>query len=114
MSRNLSRAAAEGTRKKRRRNSVLLSIAAVVVIIVLLAFEQIALLYLLATLGVAALLTVVAFADLHGAQQVPASASAPVPADDAAAIADRTAARPTPTASYGSNVPRRPKRRQRR
>jgi hypothetical protein len=112
MSRNLSRATADGARKKRRRNSILLSIAVVAAIIVLLALEQVALLYLLATLGVAALLSIVAFADLHGAQQQVA-ASAPAPADDAAAIADRTA-RATPATSFGSNAPRRAKRRQRK
>jgi hypothetical protein len=115
MSRNVSRAASESTRKSRRRNSILLSIAAAAVIILLLAFEQIALLYLIATLGVAALLTVVAFADLHGVRQTVAASAAPTPADDAAAIADRTAAtRPTPATSFGSTAPRRPKRRQRR
>jgi hypothetical protein len=114
MSRNLSRAAADSTRKRRRRNSILVSIAAVGVIVVLLALEQIALLYLLATLGVAALLTIVAFADLHGVpqpQQV--AASVPVPAADSAAIADRTA-KQTPAVSLRSNAPRRAKRRQRR
>jgi hypothetical protein len=113
MSRNLSRATADGARKKRRRNSILLSIAVVAAIIVLLALEQVALLYLLATLGVAALLSIVAFADLHGAQQQQVAASAPAPADDAAAIADRTA-RATPATSFGSNAPRRAKRRQRK
>jgi hypothetical protein len=113
MSRNLSRAAADSTRKRRRRNSVLVSIAAVAVIVILLALEQVALLYLLATLGVAALLTIVAFADLHGAQQQQVAASMPAPADDAAAIADGTA-RATPAASLRSNAPRRAKRRQRR
>jgi hypothetical protein len=113
MSRNLSRAAADTTRKRRRRNSILVSIAAIAVIVVLLALEQIALLYLLATLGVAALLTIVAFADLHGVQQPQVAASVPVPADDSAAIADRTAGQ-TPATSLRSNAPRRAKRRQRR
>lgn len=112
MSRNYSRAAADDLRKRRRRNSLLLSAAAVVAIIALLATEQVALLYLLATLGVSALLLVVAFADLHGAEQL----AVPAPADDAAAIADRSAERATSTAnaSYGGTAPRRPKRRQRR
>ncbi|MDT7809806.1 MAG: hypothetical protein QOJ70_3619 [Acidobacteriota bacterium] len=114
MSRNYSRAAAEGTRKRRRRNSILLSAAAVIVIVVLLALEQVALLYLIATLGVAALLFVVAFADLHGTPQTAAAATGPAPADDSAAIADRVA-RPTPAAgSFTTNAPRRAKRRQRR
>jgi hypothetical protein len=115
MSRNYSRAAAEGARKRRRRNSLLLSAAAVVVIVVLLATEQVALLYLIATLGVAALLLVVAFSDIHGAQQTAAAGVAPAPADDAAAIADRSGAPRMTTASYGTPAaPRRPKRRQRR
>jgi hypothetical protein len=111
MSRNVSRAAAEGVRKKRRRNSILWSVAAIAVIVVLLALEQVALLYLLATLGVAVLLTVVAFADLHGAQQQ--EAAAPTPADDAAAIADG-AVRTAPAASFRPTAPRPAKRRRRR
>lgn len=112
MSRNLSRAAAEGVRKKRRRNSILLSLVAVAVIVALLITEQVAILYLLATLGVAALLIVVAFADLHGAP--PAAAVEPIPADDSAAIASGIA-RPTPSTSFGSSTrPRAPKRRHRR
>jgi hypothetical protein len=114
MSRNYSRAAVEGARKKRRRNSILLSAVAVLIIVILLALEQVALLYLIATLGVAALLFVVAFADLHGAPQTAASAAVPVPTDDSAAIADRVV-RPTPAAgSFSTNAPRRAKRRQRR
>lgn len=112
MSRNYSRAAAEGVRRKRRRNSLLVSAIAVVVIVVLLALEQVALLYLICTLGVAALLLVVAYADLHGAQQPTIE---PAPADDAAAIADGVT-RTAPAAAYRatSAAPRRPKRRQRR
>jgi hypothetical protein len=111
MSRNYSRAAADGARKRRRRNSLLLSAAAIAIIVVLLVMEQVALLYLIATLGVVALLLVVGFADLRGAQQTAAAAVAPVPADDAAAIADRSGAQRLSTASYGSTAPRRPKRR---
>ncbi|HEX8721574.1 MAG TPA: hypothetical protein VF736_13145 [Pyrinomonadaceae bacterium] len=114
MSRNYSRAATEGARKKRRRNSLLLSAVAVAVIIALLATEQVALLYLIATLGVAVLLLVVAFSDLHGAQQTAAAAVAPVPADDAAAIGDRSGGPRVTTATLAGSAPRRPKRRQRR
>ena len=114
MSRNYSRAAADGARKRRRRNSLLVSAVAVIVIITLLALEQVALLYLIATLGVAALLLVVAFSDLHGAQQQQL-ASAPVPADDAAAIADGVKGTAVPAAAtFGSAAPRRPRRRPRR
>jgi hypothetical protein len=111
MSRNVSRAAAEGVRKKRRRNSILWSVAAIAIIVVLLLFEQVALLYLLATLGVAVLLTVVAFADLHGAQQQ--EVAAPAPADDAAAIAD-AALRPAPSATFRPTTSRPAKRRRKR
>ena len=114
MSRNYSRAAADGVRKRRRRNSLLVSAVAVIIIVVLLMLEQVALLYLISTLGVAGLLLVVAFSDLHGAQQ-PASALGPAPADDAAAIADGVTGTATAAAaSFGSAAPRRPKRRARR
>jgi len=87
MSRNVNRAAAARTRKKGRRTSVLLSLAAVAVVITLLALEQVAVLYLISTVGVAALLAVVALADLRGAKR---DTLQPAPADDAAAIGDRT------------------------
>jgi hypothetical protein len=113
MSRNYSRAAADGVRKRRRRNSLLVSAIAVAIIITLLMLEQVALLYLISTLGVAALLLVVAFADLHGAQQQPAGI--PAPADDSAAIADGIAGTATAAVNtFGSSVPRRPKRRTKR
>ena len=112
MSRNYSRAAADAVRKKRRRNSLLVSSAAIVVIIILLATEQVALLYLIATLAVAGLMLVVAFADLKGAQDAPAAV--PVPADDSAAIGDRSGGARVTTASYASGAPRRPKRRTKR
>lgn len=86
MSRNYSRAA-EGARKKKRRNSILISVVVGAIIVGLLAWEQVALLYLLATVGVAVLLIIVAFADLHGATPTAAEARPAVP-DDSAAIAD--------------------------
>ena len=98
MSRNVSRAAAR-TRRKGRRTSVLLSLAAVAVVITLLALEQVALLYLLSTVGVAALLTVVAFADLRGAKR---DTLQPAPADDSAAVGDRTLK--TTTTAAGSTA----------
>lgn len=112
MSRNYSRAAADGARKKRRRNSLLVSAAAIAIIVALLVTEQVALLYLIATLGVAGLLLVVAFADLQGVRQT--VAAVPAPADDSAAIGDRSGAPRVVTASYGTNAPRRPKRRTKR
>ena len=112
MSRNYSRAAADGVRKRRRRNSLLVSAVAVIIIVVLLMLEQVALLYLISTLGVAGLLLVVAFSDLHGAKQ---TADVPAPADDAAAIADGVTGTATAAAAtLGSAAPRRPKRRARR
>jgi hypothetical protein len=114
MSRNYSRAAADSVRKRRRRNSLLVSAVAVVIIIVLLALEQVALLYLISTLGVAGLLLVVAFSDLQGAKE-PASALGPAPADDSAAIASGITSTTTGAApAYGSAAPRRPRRRPRR
>ena len=114
MSRNYSRAAADGVRKRRRRNSLLVSAVAVAVIILLLVLEQVALLYLICTLGVVGLLLVVAFSDLHGAKE-PASALAPAPADDAAAIADGlTGTAAAAATNYGAVAPRRPRRRPRR
>ena len=86
MSRSYSRAS-EGARKKKRRNSILLSAAVVAIIVALLAFEQVALLYLIATVGVAVLLLVVAFSDLHGAGTTAAAVQPSAP-DDSAAIAD--------------------------
>jgi hypothetical protein len=110
MSRNYSRAAADTARKKRRRNSLLISTAAIAIIIALLLAEQVALLYLIATLGVVALLLVVAFSDLRGAQQ-----PAPLPADDSAAIGDRSGGARVTTSTFGeTSAPRRPKRRTKR
>jgi len=114
MSRNYSRAAADSVRKRRRRNSLLISGTAMVIIIALLATEQVALLYLIATLGVAGLLLVVAFADLEEPREATAAAAVPVPADDSAAIGDRSGAPRVTTASYATSAPRRPKRRTRR
>ena len=98
MSRNVNRAAAARSRKKSKRTSVIISLVAAAVVITLLALEQVALLYLLATFGVAGLLTVVAFADLRGAKT---SALQPAPADDSAAVGDRTL-KATPAATYGA------------
>ncbi len=102
MSRNVDRAAARARRKGRR--STLLWIGAVAgVVITLLLLEQIALLYVLATLSVAALLAVVAVADLRGARQ--ATEQIP-PGDDSAAIGDRTA-KAGVTGTFGSTPGRR-------
>ena len=57
------------TKGRRRRKTITLSwIAALAILVIgLIYWEQTALLYILATLGVTALLVVVAKADLHGA-----------------------------------------------
>ena len=107
MSRNVNRAAAARARKKGKRTSLILSLVAVAVVITLLALEQVALLYLLGTLGVAAILVIVAMADLKGAKAGPLQAT---PADDSAAVGDRTL-KTTPVASYGASAPRQGARR---
>jgi hypothetical protein len=105
MSRNVDRAAAARARKGGRRKSLLWVAAATAVVIALLVTEQVALLYVLATLSVAGLLTIVALADLRGAQQATEQLA---PADDSAAIGDRTAkAVPTTTFGASKNRPRR-------
>jgi len=98
MSRNMSRGAAEKTRKQRRRNSILWSIATIAVIVVLLALEQVALLYLLATLGVAVLLIIVALSDLHGETQEAVQAA---PAAATAAAITGGATKPASTVPVG-------------
>jgi peptidoglycan/LPS O-acetylase OafA/YrhL len=80
MSRRVS--GAQG-RKSRRLSTFLWVAALAAVIITLLILEQTALLYVLATLGMTALLVIVALADLSGARK---ALSEPAPADDAAAI----------------------------
>ncbi len=74
-------------RRRRRRMTVLWSAAAALLIILLLRYEQIALLYVLATLSVTALLIIVSLSDLSGARKASAEVA---PADDSAAIGDRT------------------------
>lgn len=86
------------------RNRTLLWIGAIALIVFLLIyFEQTAILYVLATLGVTALLLIVAFADLKG---VPSASDLPKPADDAAAIGTGIAS----TVSPGTTGARRPSR----
>lgn len=105
MSRNANRTAPPRARKKSRK-SLYISLVFVAVIIALLWQEQVALLYVLATLSVAGLLAVVAMADLHGARR---TAAGPAPFDDSAAIADGTAG--VSSASRRDPAARRPRRR---
>jgi hypothetical protein len=105
MSRNVGRAAAASAasrRKKSRRTSILIVLASVILVITLIATEQVAALYVIATLGVAALLAVVALSDLRGTRQTTEQAA---PYDDAAAIGDgRTSAASSTT--FGSTAAR--------
>ena len=94
MSRNVvDKASATRARRKSRRKTLIWIGLATLAVVIMMYLEQVALLYVLATLGVAALLTVVALADLHGARQVTDQIA---PGDDAAAIGDRTAKVNTP------------------
>ena len=93
--RRVGTAGSTAARKRRGRKSLLISAAVAVGVIALIWTEQVALLYVLATLSVAALLVVVAFSDLGRArlltQQPPGDDSAA--AGDAMNAASATAAR---------------------
>jgi hypothetical protein len=75
-------------RSRRRLTTLAWSVAVAAIVIGLIYKEQIALLYVLATVSVTVLLVVVAMADLGGARRV----TQPAPFDDAAAAADGTTA----------------------
>jgi len=61
----------DATRKRRRRTITLAWVAALALVTILLIYkEQTALLYVLATLGVTALLVVVAVADLEDTRKI--------------------------------------------
>ena len=74
---------ASGRNKNGRRMTLVWIALAAAIIIGLIWTEQVALLYVLATLSLSALLLIVAFADLGGARR-PVTA----PNDDAAAVGD--------------------------
>ena len=78
-------ATAGGARRSSSRTTFIWIGAAAVAIIALIWTEQVALLYVLATLSVTALLLIVAMADLGGAPR-PLTESAPN--DDSAAVGD--------------------------
>ena len=92
-------------RRKRRLSTFLWVSVLTAVVITLLVTEQVALLYVLATLSVAGLLIVVALADLGGARRAVTEVA---PLDDTAAVADGTA---TSSATFSLNTPRTAKRR---
>ena len=77
-------AGATAARKRRGKMSLLWSALAAIAVIALIWTEQVALLYVLATLSVTALLVVVAFSDLGRARGI----SQPPPGDDSAAAGD--------------------------
>lgn len=72
------------TKGKNRMTLVWVALSAAI-IIGLIWTEQVALLYVLATLSVTALLLIVAFADLGGARR---TLTEPAPNDDSAAVGD--------------------------
>ena len=82
--RRVGSATAAAARKRRGRMSLLWSAVAAAAVIVLIWTEQVALLYVLATLSVAGLLIVVAFSDLGHARRM----TQPAPGDDSAAAGD--------------------------
>jgi hypothetical protein len=71
-------------RRSRRLNTILWVAALAAITIALIYLEQTAILYILATLGVTALLAIVAMADLKGAERMTGES---VAGDDAAAAA---------------------------
>lgn len=79
-----NRNAATAARKRRRLMTLIWSVVTAAVVIGLIYKEQIALLYVLATVSVTILLVVVALADLGGARRDAQTA----PFDDSAAAAD--------------------------
>lgn len=88
-------------RKQRRRMTLLWSLVTAIVVITLIYKEQVAILYILATVSVAVLLFVVAKADLAGAHNVSGQMA---PMDDAAAIGSNLTTSPSTT--FGSTAPR--------
>lgn len=74
-----------GGRKSNRRTTFIWIAASTAIIVGLIWTEQVALLYVLATLSVTALLMIVAMADLGGARR---QLTEPAPNDDSAAAAD--------------------------
>lgn len=76
-----SRAAA-ASRKTRRRKTLIITAAVVAVVIALIAYEQVALLYVISTLSVVALLVIVGWSNIESMRRPPAG----TPLDDSAAV----------------------------
>lgn len=96
-------------RKRSRRNTYIWIAALTIVTIALIKYEQTALLYILATLGVTALLLIVALADLKHAQG--SAGEGLPPADDAAAIGSGITSTLTGAPTARARVSRAPRRR---
>ena len=102
------RLATNRSRKTSGRNRTLLWIAGIgLIVFLLIYFEQTAILYVLATLGVTVLLLIVAFADLKG---IPTAGELPKPNDDAAAIGTGIGSTLSPQAQGASRTNRPGKR----
>lgn len=99
------RATVPSTRRKRQLSTLLWIALSVIAVVTLLYYQQVAVLYVLATLSVAGLLAVVALSDLGGARR---AAPGVAPLDDAAAIADGAT---TSSATVSLNMPRTTQRR---
>ncbi len=74
-------------RKSSRRTTLLWVVAVTAAVITLLVLEQVAILYVLATLSITVLLIIVAFADIKGTRATDGAGARP-PLDDSAAISD--------------------------
>ena len=91
------------TQKRKRRNTIIWVAAVAVVIIALMWLEQVALLYVAATLSLVVLLLVVALNDLGEARLMGGGVSAP--ADDAASLSEGGAA--VTASTFGATKARR-------
>ncbi|MBC8031273.1 MAG: hypothetical protein H7Z16_14260 [Pyrinomonadaceae bacterium] len=84
------------TKRRRRMSAILWSALVAIGTMLLLYFEQTALLYILATLGVTAILVIVAASDLARGEK---PLNVPAQADDSAAIGSGI------VSTYGTNKP---------
>lgn len=82
----MNRKTLAGDRRRRKLITLLWALGVAVVVIVLIYLEQTAILYILCTLGVTALLTIVAFADLAHREE---SSGQTDQTKDAASVANR-------------------------
>lgn len=99
-----------GRRMSRRLKTFLWGAGLAILIIILIYFEQTAVLYVLATLGMTVLLVIVALADLSGAQR---DARAIEVGGDAAAISDSIPASPPVAKPAARPSTRRPRAKRR-